>query len=140
MAVESIQYHAAKVAYHAHYGNGAAVVDQRDEHVERQAANERAVEALLSFYRACYAGCHVQLQTDEERCDDGFAAPPPPPSPFVSFGQQQDPTGFVANLKTAVLGAKTYLEGKSRLTMISGSGDLGCFFDRLLARLLLLRT
>ncbi|KAK3060490.1 hypothetical protein LTS18_008440, partial [Coniosporium uncinatum] len=84
MTVETIQYHGAKEGYHAiyddHDGGYRAEYDCQtasapvpimrpgrsvSEDVMGGTGDEE-VDALLSFYKTCYSGCHSKLQDSEE--------------------------------------------------------------------------
>jgi hypothetical protein len=81
MAVESVQYHAARLSYHSSspplssmQPGSAGTFDIPDpegfsspfDQLPRNSQNimidDAAVEQLLSFYRVCYGGCHDRLR------------------------------------------------------------------------------
>ncbi|KAF2134301.1 hypothetical protein P153DRAFT_109333 [Dothidotthia symphoricarpi CBS 119687] len=119
MTVESIHYHAAKMPYHSHYGSARSSDLEED-----QETDDDGVRTLLDFYSACFSGCHARLRPDWEgeaqranRADDVF----------------------VESVREVVRRASTagYLAGKAEEKR--QGDDMGFFFDRLVARLLILR-
>ncbi|OCL11571.1 hypothetical protein AOQ84DRAFT_185372 [Glonium stellatum] len=120
MTVESIQYHAAKVGYHASSFD-AQPAHQLIERAKCQALDEQGVDALLGFYRACYGGCHARLS--EDGADEA-----------ESIGGGGPGVKFVDALRAAIKGAGPYLEER-RSVSVEKLEDMNCFFDRLLAKL-----
>lgn len=120
MTVESIQYHAAKVSYHASYD--AQPAQQQLERAKCQALDEQGVDALLGFYRACYGGCHARLGEDGGDEVEGIGV--------------RGPEGrFVEALRGTIRNAEPYLKERRSVNM-EKLEDMNCFFDRLLAKLL----
>ncbi|KAL6708687.1 hypothetical protein ACN47E_002383 [Coniothyrium glycines] len=125
MTVESIHYHAAKLPYHHEYDSDQPLTLQ-----ENLGSDDDCVNLLLDFYRACFSGCHARLRPDWEGEAVGSA----------HKGRQMsaDDT-FIEGVRLAIKNADgaRYLTRKARETR--RGDDMGFFFDRLVARLLLLR-
>jgi hypothetical protein len=125
MAVESIQYHAAKLPYHCLLDGGSGARDSNDRNDSRNtmerkspAADQQAIDALLRMYHSCFPGCHARLHPE-------FRNPEPSRPEDV----------FVEGVKAAASKAGTeYLKRKA--SEERREGDMGWFFDRLVARLL----
>lgn len=119
MVIETMQYHTAKVGFHAdHDGNVQNSPAFAYPHSCRP-LDEEAVKRLLHLYRHCYGGCHSRL------LDPSAAVP-------------QDGFGdFFIALRSAVSRASTYLHHRSTIDL-SQINDMSLFFDRLLPQLLLL--
>jgi hypothetical protein len=130
MAIESIQYHAAKESYHASYDNES---DRLSEKIILDENDKEGVENLLNFYKACFGECHAKLH-------DGIVG-------FQHFassalGNARDPEKTIAylkKLKSAIDKAKPYLVRKKNATLES-KDDMSFFFDRLLAKLFLITS
>ncbi|OCK82845.1 hypothetical protein K432DRAFT_250144, partial [Lepidopterella palustris CBS 459.81] len=128
MIVESTQYHAAKIAYHARYDSGPAVAEREQERKVGRELDEQGVDALLNFYKACYGGCHARLREDwlgeEEEGVNGM-------------GKGSAAERFVTAMRTAIRNANEggYLKERGLMKIESSKGGFSCFFDRLLARL-----
>jgi len=60
MTVESIQYHNAKLCFHAKY-DGLVGGKESQDRVDARDLHDQAVERLLEFYQRCYPGCHPRL-------------------------------------------------------------------------------
>jgi hypothetical protein len=121
MTVESIQYHAAKIPYHNSY-------DSRVPHSKQENDNkidEEGVKSLLNFYSACFPACHARLSADWQ----GEGAPGTTPE-----------DKFVQSVREAIRRATTdgYLASKATAERIGD--DMEFYFDRLAARLLVLKT
>ncbi|KAF1974093.1 hypothetical protein BU23DRAFT_123272 [Bimuria novae-zelandiae CBS 107.79] len=132
MSVESIQYHAAKLPYHhAHDTPLAAQSQSQSSQRERErdfAADDEGVRQLLEFYQACFGACHARLGPNWQGDVDVGARQ-------GSVKSAEDK--FVESVREAVRGAGVgYLEAKAREAQ--EEGDMGFFFDRLVARLLVL--
>ncbi|KAF2630887.1 hypothetical protein BU25DRAFT_455942 [Macroventuria anomochaeta] len=122
MTVESIHYHSAKRPYHeAHKpASSAAPID----HVE---GDDEAVNKLLKFYSACFSACHTRLRPDWEGEPDRAAV------------RASTSDTFIKSIREAVGKASPggYLLKKAHEKRTDDE-DMGFFFDRLVARLLLL--
>lgn len=121
MTVESIQYHAAKLPYHHSYDEATPSSKlQQDSKVD-----DDAVKSLLAFYSACFPGCHARLHPDWE----GEA-------PFGASAEDK----FIQGVREAMKKARSdgYLERKAGEAMRSGD-DMGFYFDRYVARLLVMK-
>lgn len=153
MTVESVQYHAAKRAYHAPYdvdqsGGGGGGGGGGCESVERDSSegrklDEQGVEELLNFYRVCYGSCHSRFRSEDEEVTclvDDLGA--------VGLGAAEQGgasaeagTRFLISLKEKIRKTRQYLLEKKQKKMDGAAGEeLNGFFDRLLARLFLLST
>ena len=121
MTVESIHYHAAKLPYHER---------SRPESADGGFdADDGAVNTLLASYKACFSACHTRLHPNWQ--GDLSAA---------AGGKTYPADLFVAGVREAVgkerVGA--YLAAKAQERFVVDEEDMGFFFDRLVARLLLL--
>ncbi|KAF2435187.1 hypothetical protein EJ08DRAFT_392655 [Tothia fuscella] len=135
MAVESIQYHSAKDAYHAHYDDGGdAMVHSHRVDGPLLVDKSEGVDALLRFYRACFSGCHAEALLSVSK-GKGIAKGD---KGGESEGAGDDGTVFVAGLKKAVEKVQYYLKGRSKVSIPAKGGDMTLLFDRLLAKLFLL--
>ncbi|KAF2200757.1 hypothetical protein GQ43DRAFT_373095 [Delitschia confertaspora ATCC 74209] len=140
MAVESVQYHAAKVPYHAAYSQ-----ETERETAGARMLDEQGVDALVSFYRACFGGCHSRLRDglpSSSSCScssSSFCTSTS--SSFSSSSPIVSPEDkFIDSVRETMGKARRsgYLGEKSRIE-VQGDGkerDMGWFFDRLVARLL----
>jgi hypothetical protein len=113
MTVESIQYHAAKLPYHI---SDVTQMKQEDSII----IHDEAVKSLLNFYAACFPECHAKLKPGW----DGIT----PEDKFIQSVQE-------AISSTTQSG---YLESKA--TAVRAGDNMEFFFDRLVARLLLLEV
>ncbi|KAF2645924.1 hypothetical protein P280DRAFT_513799 [Massarina eburnea CBS 473.64] len=126
ITVESIQYHSAKLPYHHSYDAGTS--QSRQESDSR--ADDEGVKTLLAFYAACFSACHGGLgagRNVEGRGGDG------------GLGMSAEDR-FVESLREAVVKASPggYLERKAEARRVGD--DMAFFFDRLAARLLVLKA
>lgn len=121
MIIESIDYHAAKLPYHNSFDLASHVSDE-DPSVDAENVN-----ILLAFYTSCFSGCHARLRPDWE----GEA------SSSQESASPQD--AFVESVRESIRNATGvgYLSRKA--TAARHDDDMGYFFDRLVARLLLLK-
>jgi hypothetical protein len=127
MAVESCQYHDAKDAFHAGFDHHVPSPSGPSVNVPALEESEGA-DALLKFYKACFAGCHrdTLLSVSQNAVSSSTAS-------------STSGMNFVAGLKAAVEGVKLYLMEKSKVSVpAKGAADMTIFFDRLLAKLFLL--
>lgn len=124
MTIESIQYHAAKLPYHDAYDNNRAGTpgDSFD-------ADDSAVSTILTSYGACFEACHTRLRPDWE----GDLA--------TASGRGTSADQFVKSVREAIAkdGVEGYLQGKVDEKRFDEE-DMGFFFDRLVAKLLLLES
>ncbi|KAF2710497.1 hypothetical protein K504DRAFT_431113 [Pleomassaria siparia CBS 279.74] len=132
MTVESTQYHAAKVAYHHSYDSDPSTSQQptgANEGNDDHTVDDADIKSLLTFYLACFSGCHARLKPDW-RGESKRASP-------LAIGPEDR---FVESVREAVKRASPdlYLAGKAG-SKRQGE-DMGFFFDRLVARVLVLRT
>lgn len=124
MTVESIHYHAAKLPYHYAYDDSRPSTP-----AESFDAGDSAMDTILSLYKECFSACHTRLQPDWEgdlNTNSGRSAPA---------------DHFIKSVREALAkdGVEGYLGGKAGEKR-SDEEDLGFFFDRLVARLLLLEA
>jgi hypothetical protein len=123
MTVESIHYHAAKVPYHSSFDvpKSASLEEGHD-------VNDESVKTLLAFYAACFAGCHARLRPDW----DGEATLPHRASSPEDI--------FVESVRESIKKASDAAYLSRKATEPRQGDDMSYFFDRLVARLLLLRS
>lgn len=130
MTVESIQYHAAKLPYHSAHSAPAPEQSTRDHDFR---GDEDAVRQLQEFYARCFAGCHARLRPGWR----GDVEPGLRPDAKKMELPPEDK--FVENMREAARRAGAgYLRGKADGER--EGGDMGWFFDRLVAGLLVLRV
>ncbi|KAF1836590.1 hypothetical protein BDW02DRAFT_493181 [Decorospora gaudefroyi] len=124
MTVESIHYHATKLPYHNQYDTARSANTEKDFSVDDQGVRE-----LLVFYSACFSGCHARLRPDWEGESTRSCA----------HNDVRPEDIFIESLREAIRKASGagYLAKKA--SEKRGHGDMGYFFDRLVARLVLLR-
>jgi len=132
MTIESIQYHATKLPYH----DSQETAMQRS--VSKQARHFRGdddgIHSLLAFYIACYPGCHAKLSPEWRDTPNLVMRTRVLRTEEMILGDK-----FVENVRGAIKNATiSYLE--ERATAVREGEDMGFFFDRLAARLLVLRT
>jgi hypothetical protein len=117
MTIESIHYHDAKLPYHDSFDGKPASLRLNNDKVD-----EESIEALFKFYSACFSGCHVRLKPDWE----GEKSSTMPEDKFIESvreaAKNASPMGYL----------------KKRASEERSEGDMGWFFDRLVARLLVL--
>lgn len=146
MAVESIQYHTKKIAFHADGGPAIEemsrvfgppappeLVGQKTQQTQPLSSMEQALQALVGFYKSCFSGCHSRLSDEpggRQRSSSGGGS-------ALRSGQRDAQESLVTELKKVLAGAQTYLLEKSKASCKTGE-DLSCFFDRSLAKLFLL--
>ncbi|KAH7132046.1 hypothetical protein B0J11DRAFT_548064 [Dendryphion nanum] len=119
MTIESIHYHDAKLPYHHLYDS----MPSPTQHYKAEArkVDDQNVETLLSFYSACFPTSHTRLRSDGEG----------------DVGENR----FIEAVREAIRSANAgggYLE--KRATEERTGEDMGYFFDRLVARLLVLKS
>lgn len=132
MTVESIQYHAAKLPYHHAQDMTKAPSQPRRDHDFQ--GDDYGVQQLLDFYSACYAGCHARLHPDWQ--GDGSILPQAANSKAERIAPEDK---FIESIRNAIREATpAYLSAKATADRIEG--DMSYYFDRLAARLLVLRT
>lgn len=132
MTVESIQYHASKLPYH--HSHDSPMVRSQSKQERDFAADDEGVRQLLEFYFTCFSGCHARLSPDWR--GDLEAGSLPSHSKSTSIPPEDK---FVENIREAVRQATPeYLEAKATEGRVGD--DMGYFFDRLVARLLMLNT
>jgi hypothetical protein len=124
MTLESIHYHAAKEPYHALSTPTSSQAPQPHD----PAPDDPAVARLLAFYSACFAACHARL----DPAWTGDAGP----RPGLQSVAPED--AFVTSVRGAVsrAGAQGYLQRKAGEAWDGSEGDMGFFFDRLVAKVL----
>tara|TARA_R110002003_G_scaffold97_18_gene7894 strand:- start:11492 stop:12346 length:855 start_codon:yes stop_codon:yes gene_type:complete len=122
MTVESIQYHAAKLPYHHSYDAPRSSHSEDNHHLD-----EDGVKTLLAFYGACFSGCHARLRPDWE----GEAT--------LSRRASSPDDVFIESVREAIRKATSVGYLSRKVTEKRQGDDMGYFFDRLVARLLLLK-
>lgn len=150
MTVESIHYHATKLPYHYKYRQSSHSSSSSSssslssssssiepEHLSRVMDDDEGVRILLEFYKTCYLGCHARLRPDWEGDATG------PMSNNNHHSRHLSPEDiFIESVRKAIKNATAppaqYLQKK--VTETRQKGDMGFFFDRLVARLLLLKS
>ncbi|KAJ4301006.1 hypothetical protein N0V90_003095 [Kalmusia sp. IMI 367209] len=132
MVVESIQYHAAKLPYHHSHDSPMARSRSKQEHDFR--GDDEGVRQLLDFYSACFSGCHARLDPDWQGDAKALARPS-----NAKSVQAMPEDKFIENIRGAIRDATPeYLEAKATAERMGD--DMSYFFDRLAARLLVLKT
>lgn len=126
MTVESIQYHAAKLPYHNIFDTPRKSTTTSLSEDTPTALDDEATKTLLSFYSACFAGCHARLRPDWEG-----------ESSTANKGSRPEDV-FVESVRESMRRAsgEGYLARKVHVTRREGEGDMEFFFDRLVARML----
>lgn len=128
MTIESIQYHAAKLPYHHSYDSG--ISRSKQEHDSK--GDDEGVKSLLAFYSACFPGCHARLRPDWE----GGSHSGSQPGSLTGSSLSPDDK-FIDSVREAIRKASPeYLQKRAKATR--AGNDMGFFFDRLAARLLVL--
>ncbi|KAJ4370681.1 hypothetical protein N0V83_005202 [Neocucurbitaria cava] len=147
MTVESIHYHAAKLPYHYDSNNNnnhnnsntsqySSTTDTTTTE-EDVKVDDEGVRTLLAFYSACFSGCHARLRPDWE----GEVGASVRTQMQRGGGKASAEDVFVENVREAIRKASAagYLKKKAGEMKREGD-DMGFFFDRLVARLMLLRV
>jgi hypothetical protein len=122
MTIESIHYHAAKLPYH--HSLNCARPSNAEEDLR---LDDDGVKTLLAFYGACFTDCHARLRPDWEGETRRASSTATPEDMFIESVRD-------GIRKASAVG---YLSRKA--TEVRQEDDMGYFFDRLVARLLLLR-
>jgi hypothetical protein len=125
MSMESLQYHYAKVPFHAAHDTPSKLQRTENEPTIRNLDEFDGANALLRFYKA--TRCHADLGT--------IASSKKYPDYVTNPGV--DLNRFLSNLKNNTVGIQPYLQDLARSSTVA-RGDLSRFFDRLLARMYLL--
>jgi hypothetical protein len=122
MAIESVQYHAAKLPCYIE------TVTRRNFKDSSENIDEGA-KKLLAFYTACYPCCHAKLDPDWK--DDSG----------LGWESTTAESTFIESIRDATKSAyaQGYLTTKSAEQQWDGE-DMAFFFDRRVARLLLTKT
>ncbi|KAJ4344662.1 uncharacterized protein N0V89_012406 [Didymosphaeria variabile] len=132
ITVESIQYHSAKLPYH--HSHDTPMVRSQSKQERDFRGDEEGVRQLLEFYSACFSGCHARLSPDWR--GDPEAGLRPRNSKSTSLPPEDK---FIENIREAVRTATPeYLEAKA--SEERAGEDMSYFFDRLAARLLVLKV
>ena len=124
MTVESIQYHAAKLPYHDAYDS-----HHLPNNIDSFESDDGAITTVLAFYKTCFSACHTRLQPEWEGELD------------TATSRSSPSDRFVKSVREAIKNANSedYLERKVCEKRMNEE-DMGFFFDRLIARLLLLES
>ncbi|KAI9658805.1 MAG: hypothetical protein M1831_003831 [Alyxoria varia] len=134
MTVESVMYHATRIPFHAHLGQpyNDFIYTSPSAAPSAKAAlatGEESATILLNLYKNCYENCHKVLhRTIDERQMASLEK---------SFGDV--PAKFIKVVNRSIADANNYLETKSSVH-IEDVNDVSHIFDRLVAKLLLLRV
>ena len=124
MTIESIQYHSAKLPYH----QTSAPASQQDQDQNRDfTADDDGVRQILEFYAACFGGCHARLRPDWQGDVDSTVNAKKGGVPADKFVEEI--RGAVRRAPPGYLAEKAEAEREG--------GDMGFFFDRLVAKLLI---
>ncbi|KAJ4380045.1 hypothetical protein N0V86_004352 [Didymella sp. IMI 355093] len=124
MTVESIHYHSAKRPYHEAIDTAHTAITSDLVEIDNQ-----SVDKLLTFYNACFYACHTRLRPNwEGELDKGA-------------GRASASDTFIKNMREAISNASPsgYLVRKAHQARCDDE-DMGFYFDRLVARLLLLEV
>lgn len=124
MTIESIQYHAAKLPYHNIFDT-----PNKSSEDSLAALEDEATRTLLSFYSACFAGCHARLRPDWEGEASTAAKGSRPEDVFVESVRESMRRASGAG----------YLARKVK-DKRDGEGDMEYFFDRLVAKMLVMKS
>jgi hypothetical protein len=124
MTVESIHYHSAKRPYHEAIDTAHTAIASNLVEIDNQ-----SVDKLLTFYNACFSACHTRLRPNwEGELDKGA-------------GRASASDTFIKNMREAIDNASPsgYLVRKAHQARCDDE-DMGFYFDRLVAKLLLLEV
>lgn len=127
MTIESIHYHAAKLPYHDAYDSQSAPPDPASIAQDRR-VDEQGIESLFKFYAACFSGCHARLKPSWQGDASGETS---------AMGDRPEDK-FIENVREAAKKADSSGYLLKRATEDRQGEDMGFFFDRLVARLLVL--
>jgi hypothetical protein len=147
MTIESIHYHAAKLPYHHSFDvTNSNTQDERNiAAVEDRKVDEQGIKTLFAFYSACFAGCHVRLSPEWQ--GEPSSLSPVSPSSLSPTAAYLPPAGlgkaeehFIESIREAIKKANhgAYLNRKA--TADREGEDMDFFFDRHVAKLLILKT
>jgi hypothetical protein len=125
MSIESVQHKTQRDTFHsAHDGDLTPIPAlSPDDDVD-------GLVDLLRFYKNCFAGCHKKRLLSAAITEDWTDRHA---SPAFKAGEQ-----LVEQLRDAISRAKVYLIERSNESLITS--DITVFFDRLVAKLLLLES
>jgi len=142
MAMESIQYHAAKESYHALYDSDAVRAGERQQALANE---EEGVKNLLKFYADCFGDYHAKLHDHSASTFQHFTTTTATKSASGGDSERDRTIAYLRELKGAVDRARKYLIAKRDSTVAItrenvGKGDMSAYFDRLLAKLFLVRA
>ncbi|KAF1815832.1 hypothetical protein P152DRAFT_455546 [Eremomyces bilateralis CBS 781.70] len=135
MTIESIQYHAAKEAYHALFDRisadpGAPAFSAHTGPHSSKIDDKTAV-CLLEQYSKCFQKCHKKLTMTAPKT---LASP----SSVGSRADQEACDRFIDDLRSTIERCNPYLEQRCELK-VDRADNMSFFFDRLVAKLLLLK-
>lgn len=121
MTIESVQYHSAKRPYH---GSTKSLTPKELYH-RLESIDEEAVKVLMSFYMACFGGCHTRLHMGNDN--------EPAHGSTLSPGDI-----FISSIQGSIRRAQEGMNyvGKKLQDQTWYEKDMSFFFDRLIARLL----
>ncbi|KAH8723309.1 hypothetical protein GQ44DRAFT_317133 [Phaeosphaeriaceae sp. PMI808] len=126
MTVESIHYHAAKLPYHNSFDSPEFSTSD-----ENHGIDEEGVNTLLAFYSSCFAGCHARLRPDWEGETKAM-------SPTQRNSLSPDNL-FIESVRGSIKRASDGGIISCKATEKRKGDDMEFFFDRLVARLLLMK-
>ncbi|CAI6331911.1 unnamed protein product [Periconia digitata] len=124
MTIESIQYHASKLPYHHNYDSTESKPGS-----ESQLENEDAVKSLLAFYTARFGDYHSRLHDMRDRTATG--------SSDLDMNPEDK---FIENIREMIKKISLGEYAVRRAGAERVDQDMQWFFDRLVARLLVLDT
>jgi len=132
ITIESIQYHAAKLPFH--HSHDTPMVRSQSKQERDYRGDEEGVRQLLEFYAACFSGCHARLSPDW-RGDPEVGSRPGNAKSMALPPEDK----FIEGIRDAARKATPeYLEAKAAEAW--KRDDMSYFFDRLAARLLVLKV
>ena len=126
MAIESVQHKTQRAPFHAVQDGDASATPARPSSDDIDGMVD-----LLEFYKNCFANCHRDRLLSTVDADQLF--PNISTSPSFRAGEQ-----LVVQLREAIKRARPYLMDRSKESLVTS--DVTIFFDRLVAKLLLLEA
>jgi hypothetical protein len=144
MALESLQYHFEKTAYHSIHDNPDHFLDPQDP--EMKLTNEGS-DILLRFYKATV--CHEQVGTLASGLRTASTWPGVSPhaptrhrnssvGSYSGITDDRTAINFVLSLRRHLFDIKPYLHQRAKADPIVARGDMSVIFDRLLAQMFLI--
>lgn len=123
MVLETVQYHTSKRPYHHESDSNTSHMEHNDT------SGESASKTLLSFYAMSFSACHTRLDLTKNL------------EP-IAEGDERLPSSskFVHHVRKAMQQAEATRYLSAKISQQRTDGDMSFFFDRLVAKLLLLDT